>query len=110
GDLSRRAELKSKDEIGVLADAFNSMAKNLEESYAGLEKKVEERTVKLKEEVDERKQAEDEVLKSREELRNLASHLQTVREEERTSIARELHDEISQNLAILKKQTLLTKW
>jgi len=102
GDLSRRVELKSKDEIGVLAKSINYMADNLAESYAGLEQKVKQRTAKLKKEVEERKQAEQEVLKSREELRSLASHLQTVREEERTRIARELHDDISQNLAILK--------
>jgi PAS domain S-box-containing protein len=35
-------------------------------------------------------------------LRNLAGHLQTIREEERTGIARELHDELGQTLTALK--------
>ena len=39
---------------------------------------------------------------SREQLRELAARLDVVREEERTRIARELHDELGQILAILK--------
>jgi len=50
----------------------------------------------------ERRRTEEKVLKSREELRKLTSHLQTVREEERTTISRELHEDLGQNLAILK--------
>lgn len=42
----------------------------------------------------ERERAEDELRKSREQLRALAAHLQSVREEERTRIAREIHDEL----------------
>jgi signal transduction histidine kinase len=40
--------------------------------------------------------------KAEEELRNLSEHLQTVREEERTGIAREIHDELGQALTVLK--------
>ena len=40
--------------------------------------------------------------KSHEHLRNLAAHLQSVREEEKTQIAREIHDELGQSLAALK--------
>jgi signal transduction histidine kinase/tetratricopeptide (TPR) repeat protein len=46
--------------------------------------------------------AEDELERSREELRNLTRHLQSVREEERTHIAREMHDELGQKLTGLK--------
>ncbi|MHC9543112.1 MAG: PAS domain S-box protein [Vulcanimicrobiota bacterium] len=49
-----------------------------------------------------RKMAEDNLRKSREELRLLSSHLQKVREEERTSMAREIHDELGQVLTSLK--------
>lgn len=52
--------------------------------------------------ITERTQAEQELRRSREQLRNLADHLQSVREEERTNIARELHDELGQNLTGLK--------
>ncbi len=36
------------------------------------------------------------------ELRNLAAHLESVREEERTSLAREIHDELGQEMTGLK--------
>src|SRR5690349_8235534 len=50
----------------------------------------------------ERKMAEEEIRKSHEELRQLSSYLETIREEERTSIAREIHDELGQQLTGLK--------
>ncbi len=52
--------------------------------------------------ITKRKKAEIEVLNSREQLRNLSSHLQTIREEERGSISREIHDELGQFLTALK--------
>jgi len=52
--------------------------------------------------ITERKRAEEELMSSREKFRNLADHLQSVREEERTSIAREIHDELAQTLTALK--------
>src|SRR5499426_4149618 len=47
GDLSQRIAIKSGDELEALADQFNAMAGQLQESYAGLEQKVEERTHEL---------------------------------------------------------------
>ncbi|MCL5021814.1 MAG: PAS domain-containing sensor histidine kinase [Nitrospirae bacterium] len=52
--------------------------------------------------VTERKEAEEQLKTSREQLRNLSAHLQTLREKERTSIAREIHDELGQALTALK--------
>lgn len=49
-----------------------------------------------------RKRVEDEVRKSREELRALSAHLQSGIEAERTRIAREIHDELGQALTGLK--------
>ncbi len=48
------------------------------------------------------RRAQQELLDSRRQLQALTSHLQTVREEERTHIARELHDELGQMLSALK--------
>lgn len=48
------------------------------------------------------KQAEIRLLTTLDEVRELTSHLQTVREEERRSIAREVHDELGHSLTALK--------
>ena len=42
GNLKHRIDIKSKDEVGQLAVAFNEMAEKLEESYKGLERKADE--------------------------------------------------------------------
>lgn len=49
----------------------------------------------------ERKKAEQKILQMNEQLRNLSSHLQNIREEEQTRIAREIHDELGQQLTSL---------
>ena len=52
--------------------------------------------------ITKQKQTEEEIRDSREQLRNLYVHLQSVREEERTHIAREIHDEFGTILTALK--------
>ncbi len=52
--------------------------------------------------VSERRQAEEELNRSREQLRNLSRHLQLIREEESKRISREIHDELGQALTALK--------
>jgi len=47
GDLSFRLNVKTGDEIEILAEEFNKMTAALREAYAGLERKVEERTQEL---------------------------------------------------------------
>lgn len=54
-----------------------------------------------------RKRAEQKLRESRRQLQKLTAHLQTVREEERARIARELHDELGQMLTGVK---LDAKW
>jgi len=46
--------------------------------------------------------AEEELRKSREELRNLSKYLREARESERTAIAREIHDELGQIITALR--------
>lgn len=48
------------------------------------------------------RRATEELIESRRQLRALTLHLQTVREDERAHIARELHDELGQMLTALK--------
>lgn len=52
--------------------------------------------------VTEKYKAKELLQKSYEDIRQLASNLQTIREDERTSIAREIHDELGQQLTGLK--------
>ena len=49
GDLDYNIEIKTKDEIKILADEFELMRLQLQESYQGLEEKIKERTLELHE-------------------------------------------------------------
>ncbi|HEV2300008.1 MAG TPA: GAF domain-containing protein, partial [Stellaceae bacterium] len=49
GELDRRIEVKTGDELEALAGEFNQMAGQLQKSYAELEQKVEARTAELSE-------------------------------------------------------------
>ena len=49
GELERRIEVRTGDELEGLAEQFNRMSAQLQESYAGLERKVEQRTAELSE-------------------------------------------------------------
>ena len=93
---------------------------NVEQTLANaskeLERRVEERTAELltanrlmKKMLDEGKRAEEMLMKSRERLRNLSGRLQSLIEEERTRISREIHDELGQALTALKIDLSLTR-
>jgi signal transduction histidine kinase len=85
GDLKARTGLRhGSSELGQLAKAFDDMALALERRE------------------NEHEQAEAHIRDSREQLRRLSVHIQTVREEERTRIAREIHDDLGQALTALR--------
>jgi len=52
--------------------------------------------------ISDRKKAEQELDESYKAIRKLTRHLQNIREQERTHIAREIHDELGQQLTVLK--------
>lgn len=56
----------------------------------------------LAQEIKERRLVEEQLWETQDNLRALAAHLQSVREEEQTRIAREIHDELGQALTGLK--------
>ena len=81
----------------------------LKEAKDKLELTVEQRAatlvkmnLELREEIAERRRIEEELRKSLGQLRALAARLQVVREEERTLIAREMHDELGQACTAIK--------
>lgn len=61
-----------------------------------------QRALRESEERRERRRAEEKLQRTNEQLRALSAYLQFVREEERTRIAREVHDELGQELTGLK--------
>ena len=85
GDLGARTGIHSQTgELNELAAAFDDMAATLENREA------------------QRRRADQELRSSREQLRNLSAHLESIREEERTRLAREIHDELGQAMTALK--------
>ncbi len=85
GEMSARTGLDyGSGELGQLAKSFDEMATALEHRQA------------------ERRQAEMELKRSKELFRNLSAHLQVIREEERTRIARKIHDDLGQAMTALK--------
>jgi signal transduction histidine kinase len=85
GEMSARTGLDyGSSELGQLAQTFDEMAAALEQRQA------------------ERQRTEMELTRSQELFRSLSTHLQEVREEERTRIARKIHDDLGQAMTALK--------
>jgi signal transduction histidine kinase len=81
----------------------------LEKARDELERRVEERTAelmktnkRLRREIDERRQTGKLLKESEEQLRHLSSQLLYAQENERKSVAQDLHDSIGQTLAAVK--------
>jgi len=91
--------------MDIRARTFDAALTILEESDSNLS------LIQVLRDVTEQKKAEKELAQSREKLRNLYVRTRSAREEERTNIAREIHDELGQilstvyiNLGWLNKQ------
>ncbi len=97
--------------VGTIIDITERkmVEKELQGAYDGLEERVVERTTQLvtsntllKQEIEKRKIIGEKLKESQERLRNLTNHLQQVREQERSYLSRELHDELGQVLTGMK--------
>jgi two-component system sensor histidine kinase UhpB len=69
----------------------------------------QERLMGIFRDATDRRQIQEDLRRSREELRHLYARLSDVREEERTMIAREIHDGLGQSLAVLSMQLELLR-
>jgi signal transduction histidine kinase len=78
GELAQTVDIRSQDEIGDLARAFNQMTLQLKESRTGLEKKVEERTRQMEETIRELNYAKTSALKMLEDLQSAQRELELV--------------------------------
>jgi PAS domain S-box-containing protein len=63
-----------------------------------------ESVISITRDITERKQAEQQLLTSREQLRALVARLNSVREEEKAQLSREIHDEMGQLLTALRME------
>jgi signal transduction histidine kinase len=95
-------------ELRDLASAFNDMSTRLRQIHDTLEQRIEERTTTLKHlnetlEKDNAalERAKEEIRGQSEQLRNLTNQLAKIQELERQNLARELHDQVCQNLIAL---------
>lgn len=82
--------IAATDEIGEVAREFAAMAARIREAQDALEDKVHERTTALE--------------SANEHLHELGEHNSRALEEERKRVARELHDELGQQLAALRME------
>ncbi len=81
GELTQTVDIRSKDEIGDLARAFNQMTLQLQESRGDLEKKVEERTRQLEANIAELSRAKTSTLRMLDELQAAKKELEMVNRE-----------------------------
>jgi signal transduction histidine kinase len=81
GEWAQAVEIRSRDEIGDLARAFNQMTLQLKESRDDLERKVEERTRQLEENIEELNRAKVSTLTMLEDLQSAKRQLEMINRE-----------------------------
>ncbi len=86
---------KHRDHLEVLVAARTAELTTLNKQFQVV-------GVLRRQDIAKRKRVELELTSSRQQLRNLAVHTQSAREEERKSVARQVHDELGQLLTVLK--------
>jgi DNA-binding CsgD family transcriptional regulator len=87
---------------GVPDQASQALITELEARLTQITGLLQATNTSLEHEITDRLSKEDEFRRSTEQLRELSARLQSVREEERTHLARAIHDELGQALTGLK--------
>lgn len=78
---------------------INNTARSYEARYVPYQKN---KVLAFVRDITERKRLENELTTSREELRQLSQYIESAREKERLNIAREIHEELGQQLTVFK--------
>jgi PAS domain S-box-containing protein len=95
--ISKTRSLKSKNVVEIGEDSLGS--------WLELEAIIHDDLLGIViRDIKGRKEAEDEQKNSYESIRNLNTHMQLVREDERASLAREIHDQLGQRLTGFKME------
>jgi PAS domain S-box-containing protein len=89
--LAVRVERKLKRKDGTAVEVETSASKLPDGTFLAFTRNITDR-----------KQTEKELLRLTTQFRELSNHLQNVREEERIHIAREIHDELGQQMTVMK--------
>ncbi len=76
-----RAEIRTKDDVGKLAESFNKMATKLNNLYSNLKEKVEERTYELQHGNEELQLQNEEIEQQNEEIRAINDEMQVLNNE-----------------------------
>lgn len=82
----------------IWCEWFNSVSKDEDGNVVAI--------MSLVKDITERKAVEEKIKYTTEQLHQLTAHLQTIREEERKKIGREIHDELGQQLTAIKMDTV----
>jgi signal transduction histidine kinase len=108
GHLGETIPVPSGPELRDLTVSFNRMSTSLKQIHDTLDQRIEERTAALarlnqalEQDNAARKRAEEEIRRQSGQLRALVARLAEVEETGRQHLARELHDQVGQNLATL---------
>ncbi len=88
--------------FGLTMATLLSLAVHFMQRERRLHDKIRDSHLGLEQEIIERKRVEEELRASQYALRNLSHRLQSIREDEKKKIAREVHDELGQVLTVLK--------
>lgn len=102
GDLLSRGPGETTPAVPVQTDEQDILDLYSRRLIHQLEKKM----VELEAEIRIRERKEEDLKRSRQQLRDLSAHLQTAIEQERTHLAREIHDELGQALTVLRMDAI----
>jgi len=93
------SECVTKDGRAIFCEWYNTPLKDSAGTFIGY--------LSMLQDVTERKRSEEQFRASSEQLRALAARVQSAREDERTYVAREIHDELGQTCTALKMDLVL---